>query len=177
LPTEEKAQAISDIRDWIERSTIAISTNYAGLPVSQITAFRRALREAGVEYRVVKNALAFRAADEAGVPAIKQIVSGPTGIAFGYGEPSEPAKAISNFIRTNRSTMTIIGGVLDGRALSPADIENLATLPPREELIAKLLGQLQAPITGLVRVLNGPQSGLARVLQAIVDKQTQQQAS
>jgi large subunit ribosomal protein L10 len=129
-----------------------------------------------VEYKVVKNTLAYRAADEAGVPAFKQIVIGPTGVAFGYGEPTEPAKAISTYIRTSRSTMKIIGGMLDGRALSAEDVENLANLPPKDVLIARLLGQLQAPITGLVRVLNGPPSGLARVLQAIIDKQTQQQA-
>lgn len=111
------------------------------------------------------------------MPVIRDIVHGPTGIAFGYGEPTEPAKALSDFIRTNRSALKILGGMLDGRELSPEDVETLARLPSRDQLISQLLAQMQAPIAGLARVLNGPISGLARVLQAYVDKQNEQSES
>lgn len=172
MPTTDKAQAVEAMKDWMEKCTVAIATNYDGLPVSEMTELRRALRESGVQYKIVKNTLAYRAADEAGKPGIKEIVKGPTGIAFTYGEQVDPAKAISEFIRSNRSSLKIIGGFLDDRVLSAADVENLASLPSKDELIAKLLGQMQAPTAGLVRVLNGPIAGLARVLQAHADNQS-----
>ena len=137
---------------------------------------RRALREAGVEYRVIKNTLAFLAADQAGKPAVKDIIDGPTGIAFGYGEPTEPAKALSGFIRSNRSALAIQGGELDGRALSREDVERLAAMPTRDELVAILLMRMNGPISGLVNVLNGPIAGLARVLQGRIDNLQEQEA-
>jgi len=177
LPTEKKENAVKDFKEWLDGSTIVISTNYNGLSVADMTILRRTLRAKDVRYKVIKNTLAYRAADEAGHSQIKEIVKGPSAIAFGYGEPTEPAKALSDFIKDNRSSLSITGAVLDGRILSPEQVEQLASLPTREQLIAQLLGQLQSPITGLANVLNGPLSGLARVLQGQVSNLEQQQAS
>ncbi len=165
MPTEKKIQAVEELRRWIERSTIAIATDYSGSPVSSITDLRRALREKGMEFHVVKNTLAYIAADAAGKPAVKEIVQGPTGIVFGYGDPAESAKVLTEFIRSTRSTLKVRGGALNGRVLTPDQVEALATLPSREELVARLLGQLQAPIASLMYILNAPMSGLARALQ------------
>jgi large subunit ribosomal protein L10 len=173
LPTEEKAQAIEEMKDWMGKASIVISTDYTGLPVSEMTQLRRTLREKEVQYKIVKNTLAYRAADESGRPGIKEIIQGPTAVAFSYGEPVDPAKALSDFIRTRRSPLKILGGVLDGRVLSAADVDNLATLPSKEELYSKLLGQMQAPSSSLVRVLNESLARLARVLQAHVDQASQ----
>lgn len=170
MPTREKEQAVEAMKDWMEKCTVAIATNYAGIPVSTMTNLRRALRESGVQYKIVKNTLAYLAADAAGRPGLKEIVQGPTAIAFTYGEQVDPAKALSEFMRANRSSLSIIGGFLDDKVLSVADVENLASLPSKDELLAKLLGQMLAPTAGLVRVLNGPIEGLARVLQAHADK-------
>ena len=170
MPTREKEQAVEAMKDWMEKCTVAIATNYAGLPVATMTNLRRALRESGVQYKIIKNTLAYLAADAAGKPGLKEIVKGPTAIAFTYGEQVDPAKALSEFMRTNRSSLSIIGGFLDDKVLSAADVENLASLPSKDELLARLLGQMQAPTAGLVRVLNGPIEGLARVLQAQADK-------
>lgn len=177
MPTQAKMDAVSALSDKFGRSAIVITTDYSGLPVSEMTALRRALREAGVEYRVVKNTLAYRAADAAGKPAIKEAVEGPTGIALGYGEPTEPAKALSAFIRSTRSTLKVRGGEMDGKTLSEADVNRLAALPARDELIAQLLMRMNSPIAGLVNVLNGPIAGLARVLQGRVDKLQEQESA
>lgn len=177
MPTEKKIKAVEDFKQWLDGATIVISTNYTGMSVSDMTNLRRALRAKDVRYKVVKNTLAYLAADESEQPAVKEIVQGPSAVAFGYGEPTEPAKALSDFIRENHSELSIIGAVMDGRVLSPAQVEQLASLPTKDQLIANLLGQLQGPITGLVHVLNGPMSGLARVLQAHVSNLQQQEAS
>ncbi len=177
MPTEKKENAIKDFKQWLDGSTIVISTNYNGLSAGDMTILRRALRAKDVRFKVIKNTLAYRAADEAGQSLIKEIVKGPSAVAFGYGEPTEPAKALSDFIKDNRSSLSITGAVLDGRVLSPEQVEQLASLPTKDQLIAQLLGQLQAPITGLANVLNGPISGLARVLQGQVTNLEQQQAS
>ena len=176
MPTQAKVDAVNTLAEKFENSEIVITTNYAGLPVGDMTELRRALREAGIEYRIVKNTLAYLAADQAGRPAIKDAINGPTGIAFGYGEPTEPAKALSSFIRTNRSALTIQGGELDGRALSSEDVQRLADMPTRDELVATLLMRMNSPISGLVTVLNGPLAGLARVLQGHIDSVQGQEA-
>lgn len=170
MPTQAKEDAVSELAEKFGRSSIVITTDYSGLPVGEMTALRRALREAGVEYRVVKNTLAYLAADAAGRPAIKEAIEGPTGIALGYGEPTEPAKALSGFIRSARSELKVRGGELDGKTLTEAEVNRLAAMPARDELIAQLLMRMNGPIAGLVNVLNGPIAGLARVLQGRVDK-------
>ncbi|MCE2456755.1 MAG: 50S ribosomal protein L10 [Dehalococcoidia bacterium] len=176
MPTQAKVDAVNVLAEKFEKSAVVVTTNYAGLPVGEMTELRRALREAGVEYRIIKNTLAFLAADQAGKPAIKDVIDGPTGVAFGYGEVTEPARALSTFIRANRSALTIQGGELDGRALSGDDVQRLAELPSRDQLVATLLMRMNGPIGGLVNVLNGPLSGLARVLQGRIDNMEEQQA-
>ena len=174
MPTQAKVDAVDVLAEKFGSSTIIITTDYSGLPVGDMTDLRRALREAGVEYRIIKNTLAYLAADKAGKPAIRDVIAGPTGIAFGYGEPTEPARALSGFIRSTRSPLKIQGGELDGRALSGEEVERLASLPTREQLIAMLLMTMNGPMGGLVNVLNGPIAGLTRVLQGHVDNLQQQ---
>ena len=169
LPTEQKTRQVDELRQRMERCTIAVSADYTGLPVSAMTALRRAMRARGVEFRVVKNSLAMLAADAAGRPAMKGIIEGPTSIAFGYGDATEPAKVLAEYIRGTRSPLKIKGAVMGERPLTAREVSQLATLPPKEELVAHLLGRLQSPITGLVYVLNSPMSGLVRVLQRHVE--------
>ena len=165
--------AVEEMRRWMETCTVAVSADYTGLGVGSMTGLRRTLREKDIQFRVVKNTLAHLAADAANRPAFKQIVEGPTGIAFGYGEPTEPAKILADFIRATRSPLTIRGGILGDRALSAEQVNTLALLPSKEELIARLMGQLNAPASGLVNVLNAPIAGLARVIQRHVENAEQ----
>ena len=169
MPTERKVNAVEEMRQWMEECTVAISTDYTGLSVSAMTGLRRNLREKNVQFRIIKNTLAYRAADAAGRPAFKEIVEGPTAFAFSNGEPIDPAKTLVDFIRTTRSPLKIRGGILGDRMLTSEEVNNLATLPSKEELIARLMGQLNAPATGLVYVLNATIAGLARVLQRHVE--------
>ena len=173
MPAERKVQQVEEMRQWMEKCTVAVSTDYTGLGVTVMTGLRRALREKDIEYRVVKNRLAHLAAEAADRPGFKEIISGPTGMAVGYGEPTDPAKTLSEYLRANRIRMEIRGGMLGDRALSAEDVRNLAQLPSREELIARLMGQINAPASGLVSVLNAPIAGLARVLQRHVENSEQ----
>ena len=177
MPTQEKIDRVAALKEKLERCTIAVTTDYTGITVNEMTELRRQMRAAGVEFTIVKNTLMYRASDAAQRPQFKEIVQGPTGIAFGYGDPVEPARALAEYIRVARSPLKIRGGLIDGRVLSSGDVEALAALPSKEVLAARLLGQLQAPISGLLNVLNGPISGLARVLQAHIDKSATPQSN
>ncbi len=174
MPTADKVKQVEELADRFSRSAIIITTDYTGLGVAQMTELRRALREKDVEFRVIKNSLALMAADTAGKPEVKQVIDGPTGIAFGYGDAAAPAKALADFIRTTRSALTIRGAEMDGQVLDTRQVQQLASLPGRDELIAHLLSRMQSPISGLVNVLNGPIAGLARVLQQHADNLAEQ---
>ena len=165
MPTEEKKETVADLADKMSRATIAIATGFNGLKVNQTTALRVQLRQVGSEYKVVKNRLALIAADQAGVPAFKQVLEGATGVVFGYGDVVAAAKALDEYIKQARVDLKVRSGVMNGALISPAQVAALASLPPREVLIARLLGQMNAPIAGLVHVLHGTIRGLAIVLQ------------
>ncbi len=167
MPTQAKIDSVAELKDKLERCSIALSAGYRGIPVNEMTELRRRMREAGVEFVVVKNTLANLAAQEANVPQFSEIMEGPTAIAFGYDDPVDTAKAVSEYIRSTRSPLTIRGAVMgDSPTLASAEVERLASLPAKPQLLANLLGQIQAPISRLVGVLNGPLQNLDGLLQA-----------
>lgn len=165
MPTEAKRQTVADLADRLGRSTIAIATDFTGLTVNEVTELRKRLREQGIEYRVVKNRLALLAADEAGQPLFRGMLEGSTAVAFGYEDVVAAAKILDGYIKETRSELKIRSGLMDGKLLTSAQLIALAALPPKNELVAKLLGQMNAPITGLATVLSGPVRALATVLQ------------
>ncbi len=165
MPTEAKREAVADLSERLRRAAIVIATDFSGLKVNQMTELRNRLREQGVEYRVVKNRIASIAAGESGVEAFRDLLEGVTGVVLGYDDPIAAAKAVSDFVRQTRADLKVRKGVMDGALLSEAQVVTLAALPGRDELIARLLGQMNAPISGLVNVLSGPIRGLAIVLQ------------
>lgn len=171
MPTQKKADDIQDLKKLIDESTIAIATTSSGMTVDNVTRLRTALRGKGVQYRVVKNTLAYIAADQAGKPQLREVVKGPTGIVFGFDDPAVPAKTLTEFLAAARIQMPILGAVLGNDILTSAQVDELAKLPPKDELVAKLLGQMMAPITSLAYVLNAPVGALARALQAVADQQ------
>ena len=188
MPTKKKMDQVEELRDRLERSTIVVATDHTGLSVNLMTDLRRQMRTREVEYRVVKNTLTYLAADAAESPAIREIVQGPTALAFGYGEPQLVAKALEEYIRVNRSLLTIKGAVLEGRTLTAAQVNTLATLPPKEQLVAQLLGQVQlplaqlsgqlrAPLSRLLSSLNGPLAAFTMALQQRAAQLESQQAS
>ena len=152
---------------WLEANT-GVVTHYRGLTVAQMGTLRRDLRSAKVHMQVVKNTLARRAAEGTGFTAAEEFFSGPTAIAYG-NDPVALAKALSDFAKKN-DALKILGGVLDGKRLGEADVKALASLPSREVLLAKMLGSMQAPLSGFVRTLNEVPASFARTLAAIRDQ-------
>lgn len=176
MPTQAKIDDVEEIRKLIKDSTVAVSADYTGLSLSAMTELRRTLRENNVTFRVVKNRLAHLAADAAECPELKDIIEGPTGLAFGFADPVEPAKALKQYIIKNRSELKLRGGVLDGRTLSAEEVDQLASLPSKEDLVALLLGRIQSPLTSLVYVLNAPVAALARALQGVADGKAKEES-
>ena len=167
MPTPDKIERVAELKDKLERCSIALTAGYSGIPVNDMTALRRRMREAGVEFIVVKNTLVNLAAEEAQVPRFQEIVTGPTAIAFGYDDPVETARAVSEYIRANRSPLAIQGAILgDGEPLPASEVERLASLPARPQMLATLLGQIQSPLQRLLGALNGPLQNLDGLLQA-----------
>ena len=165
MPTPRKEAQVEEIKEKLSRCTIAITTGYQGLSASDMTELRRRLREQGIEYKVVKNTLTLLAAQELGKEGIGDVMQGPTGLAFGYEDEVAAARGLNTYITTTRSPLVINGALMDSRVITGDQVRNLATLPPREELLSRLLGQMQAPVTGLVTVLSAPLRGLVTVLQ------------
>ncbi|MCL5045223.1 MAG: 50S ribosomal protein L10 [Actinobacteria bacterium] len=162
----EKEMAVGELTEKFRNSKAAVLTNYRGLNVAQATKLRKKLREAGVEYRVVKNTLARIAAHQLGLTGLDGFLEGPTAIAFGAQDPVAPAKALSDFAKDNKQ-LEIKAGLLEGKVIDPTGVKALADLPSREVLLAMVLGGMQAPMYGLVTVLNGPLRQFAYVLEAV----------
>ena len=166
MPTEAKSEAIDELIELMKNCSIAISTDYSGLNVSDMSNFRTLLRENGIKFKVVKNTLFKIAAEQADWPEMKELIDGQTGIAFGYGDEQSPAKIISNYIKDSGTNIDLKMGLIGTQTLSGDEVKQLASLPGREELVAKLVGQLHGQLAGLVFTLNSPLVGAARVLNA-----------
>jgi len=167
---EQKAEAVEVLTEKLKKAKVAVLTDYRGLKVSQIQELRGKLRSGNVEYRVVKNTLARRAAEAAGYPALESELRGPVAIAFGYDDLSLPPKLINEFVRTTRLKVDMVGGLVEGRVVNRDQIKQLADLPSREVLLSQLLGTLQSPVAQLVGILQTPVQQLVRVLDAYKSK-------
>ena len=163
---EEKKVAVDELADKLQRASVVIATSYGGLTVAQMTELRRKLRAQQVELRVIKNTLARFSAAKAGKENLDKIVSGPTAIAIGYGDVAVPAKTLLEHIRSTKIELKVNGGLIGDRLLTAAEVSTLATMPPKEVLVAKLLGQFKSPMYSLASVLNANIAGFARVLSA-----------
>ncbi len=167
---EAKAKIIDELEEEFAKCNVGILIDYRGLPTPEMTALRRKLQESGNKYRVVKNTLARLAAEKAGKSALGSSFEGPMAIALGYGDITTPAKVLADYIRDSKVNLNIKGGFLGDRLLTPEEVTTLATLPSREILLARVIGQMNTPITVLVGTLSNPIRGLIRVLQAQIKK-------
>jgi large subunit ribosomal protein L10 len=170
MPTEKKVKAVEALLEVFAKTNIGVLTDYRGLKTSELNAMRSKLRDAKIDYKVVKNSLAEIAAAKAGLAHIKGMFKDPMAVAFGYGDPAQTMKAISDYIRISKITLNIKSGFLPDSVLTVRELETLAKLPSREVLLAKMLGAMQSPIYGLVNVLAGPMRGLAQVLQGRINQ-------
>jgi large subunit ribosomal protein L10 len=167
---EQKAEQVELLTEMLRKAKVAVLTDYRGLTVTQLQELRGKLRTGDVEYRVVKNTLARRAAEAAGVAELQPELEGPVAIAFGYEDLSVPSKLINEFVRATRLKLDVKGGLVEGRVFTPEQVKQLADLPSRESLLAQLLGTLQSPVGQLVGIMQTPVQQLLGVLDAYKTK-------
>ena len=151
---ELKSQVVSEIVEKLEKSSSAIVVDYKGLTVEEVTELRKKMREAGVDYKVYKNTLVRRAAQEVGITEFNdELLVGTNAIAFGYEDPIAPARVIKEFME-DHPKMKLKMGVVEGEFYNEAQIVEFANIPPREVLLAKLLGSLKAPMSNFVYLVD-----------------------
>jgi|SRR5690554_183773 len=169
---ESKQQVVEEISDKMQRAVSGVVTDYRGLNVAEATELRKELREAGVEYKVLKNTLTKLAADKAGFSDLKKDLVGPTAVAFSYDDPAAPARILSKFAKEHKN-LELKSGFVEGNVLDLAGITALAELPTRDVLLAQVLAGFQAPIKGFVNVMHGNLRNFACVINAIKEQKEQ----
>jgi large subunit ribosomal protein L10 len=167
---EEKNTVVAELAESLNRATIAVVSEYKSIKAAESDDLRRRMRVANGEFRVAKNTLVRLAIKNTKYEALEPNLGGAIGLIFSYADPVQMAKTISS-LREFGDRFKIRGGVLEGKPLTAQEISALATLPPREVILAQLLGLLQAPATRLVRLLNEPGCAVARLLDAVRQKQ------
>lgn len=165
---EQKSEIVEKFKDDLVKAQSVILADYRGLTVEEETALRKKFREAGTKYEVIKNTLAVLAAKEAGVEGLDELLVGPTAVAFGYEDPVSPAKILAEYAKSHEQ-IKIKGGLVNGKVIDVNGVKSLAELPPREELIAKMLGSMQSPISGLAGSLSGIIRKLLYALNAVAE--------
>jgi large subunit ribosomal protein L10 len=150
----QKQETVTTLADKLRRSATIYLTDFTGLTVARVTELRRKLRAAGVEYVVVKNTLARRALGDAQVPGLEPHLDGPTGLVLAGPDPVAAAKVLADFAKEHEKPGIKVG-LVEGRAVTAADVKRLAALPSRADLFAQLAGTLQAPLAGLAGAMNG----------------------
>jgi large subunit ribosomal protein L10 len=171
-PAADKVAAVAEISAEFRDASAMVVTEYRGLSMKQLSALRRSLGS-DVTYTVAKNTLVKLAAADAGVEGIDELLVGPTAIAFVSGEPVDAAKTLREFQRENKA-LVVKGGYMEGRALSAAEVEQLADLDSREVLLGKLAGAMKGNLTKAAQLFNAPASQVARLAAALQEKLAEQ---
>jgi len=168
----EKVKTVDRLTTALSQSSVLFLLDFQGLTVSEVTELRGRLRGLDAKVTVVKNTLAKRAASAAGSQDLEQLLTGPSAVVFCEGDAVAVAKSIQQFIREKKK-MAVKGGFLQSKVISAPQVEELATLPSREQLVARVVGGLAAPLYGIAIVLNGPVRGLAVALDRIREQKEQ----
>ena len=171
----EKAGKVAELKDLLSSSKGAVLVDYCGLTVAEDTELRSKMREAGVKYMVAKNTFIRIAAKEAGIEGLDAYLEHNTAVAFSAEDPVAPAKILNDFSKDHKA-LEIKAGILDGKVIALDEVKALAELPSREELLAKLVGSMQAPISGLVNVPQGTIRNFVYTLEAVRQKKEQESA-
>ncbi len=163
----DKETFVAEFRERLSRSPVIYLTDFSGLDVKSMTTLRQSLRASGAEYVVVKNRLVQLALQEIELPDLSDSLTGPTGIVFGYEGAVEPAKALAEFAKEHDDRPVFKVGVLENERLAPAQINRLATLPSKDQLLAELAGAMQAPLAALAGALEAKVQEMAGLLEAL----------
>ena len=169
MPRPEKTAVVEEIRTKLDGADAAVLTEYRGLSVRALADLRGSLRPANTEYKVFKNRLARRAAEEAGLTDLLPLLEGPVAIAFVHGDAVPAAKALRDFGRTNPE-LVVKGGLLGSNPITAAELAALADIPPREQLLGMLAGGFQAPLTKAAGLFQAFTRNLAYGVQALIDQ-------
>jgi large subunit ribosomal protein L10 len=169
MPRPEKTAVVEEIRTKLDGADAAVLTEYRGLSVRALADLRGSLRPANTEYKVFKNRLARRAAEEAGLTDLLPLLEGPVAIAFVHGDAVPAAKALRDFGRTNPA-LVVKGGLLGSNPITAAELAALADIPPREQLLAMLAGGFQAPLTKAAGLFQAFTRNLAYGVRALIDQ-------
>ncbi len=163
-----KSEKIETMKAKAQKAQVAILTEYKGYSVDEITSLRRSIQQSGGDYMVTKNTLAKIAFKGTDFEVLADSLTGPVAIAFGFEDQVSPAKAVSKFIKDTKKG-AILCGALDGKLLTAKEAEALAKMPSKEELIAKLLGSVKSPASGIANSINAVMSQLTRTMAAVRD--------
>lgn len=169
ISKEKKHELVADYADNLARSEAVIFTDFRGLSVKDQGVLRRQLWESESSFQVVKNSLLQRALDEAGMSVPEDALAGPTAVGYCFSDVANVVKILSDFSKET-GFLTFKGGLMGSRYFDANDVEQLASLPSREVLLARVLSSMQSPISGLVNVLGGPLRSLVTVIQARADQ-------
>lgn len=169
ITREKKEQLIAGYVDELSRSKAVFLTDYRGLTVSEMEKLRAKVREAGGGYSIVKNTLAARALQAAGMPVPEDMLRGPTAIGFAYDEAPSVAKVLTDFAKET-DILQVKGGLIEGKVLTLQEVASVADLPPRDVIFAQLLGLIQQPGNRVAGVINAAGSKLAATVKAYADK-------
>ncbi len=165
MPTPKKVETVEELSEVLSRSTLTIVTDYRGLSVADLQNLRGQLRQHNAEMRVAKNTLTLRAAKANNMEALEESLKGPTALVTAFDDPVQPAKIVSDFVRSSR-VLAIRAAMLEGALIGTSDIEDLASLPSKDVLVGKVVGGLAGPLYSIVGVLAAPIRSLQYVLQA-----------
>jgi len=166
----QKESFVSDLRERINKAPVVYLTDFTGLDVKSITQLRRSLRASGAEYVVVKNRLARLAFSETELPNIFDDMTGPTGMVLGYEDVVAPAKALTEFAKEHDKKPVFKLGILENKILQPEQIDRLAKLPPKEQLLSELAGAMSAPTAMLAMALEAKLQEMAGLIDALREK-------
>jgi len=169
LNRDQKAAVIDEVAGQIKEADAVFAVDYRGISVPQAAELRTKLRDADASFRVVKNTLTERAADQAGAEGLKELLEGPTAMTFVRGDAAAAAKALRDFRRATQ-LLEFKGGWMNGETLTAEAIDSIGQLPSRDVLYGRLVGMVASPLTGLVSAMGGLIGGLARQLQAMADQ-------
>jgi len=163
---------VTELEESFKKAQSLIFADYKGLSVAEMSRLRGMARESEVQFRVIKNTLALIASHRAGIEGLDELFTGPTAVALSYADPVQPAKVLKRFGAETKRELPFKGGFLDGRVLSVDEVKDLAALPGRQELLARLAGTVQGPVAGFQRVLAGNLRGLVVALSRIAEQKT-----
>jgi len=165
---DAKVEKVAQIQEMMHRAKSVVMVDYIGLNVEEVTNLRNQFRAAGVEYRVLKNTLIGRAADELQLSGLDEYLKGTTAVAFSYQDPTAGPKVIKDFIaKSKKATISVKCGILEKSVMTAQQVENLANLPSKEAVISMLMSVMNAPARGFATVLNQIPTSLVRALDAI----------